>query len=208
MSGRRVDLDSRPELSLGTVDFSVPKEYYASQPSSMPSLLSPAFNSPAALSSNTLGATASTSSPTSEGLREPAPMSYIFAIDVSWNAVKSGLVREITQGIKQALYGSEGDEALFGLPEGSKVGIVTFDRTIHYYNLSVSEQSHRRVTISTDIFGSARVESGTDDGSCRPGRCLCPPPPRPSRLSRGITVCSNCVYILSILRLTLSCSDT
>jgi protein transport protein SEC24 len=93
-----------------------------------------------------------TSSSDDENIRRPVPIARVFAIDVSWSAVKGGVVREVCQGIKEALYGKGKEQALdsngedeggeqeedaWRVPEG-RVGIVTFDRAVQFYNLSVS----------------------------------------------------------------------
>ena len=84
--------------------------------------------------------------------RRPGSIARVFMVDVSWSAVKGGIVREVCQGIKEAIYGKSKDEALgrlngeeevegeeeWKIPEG-RIGIVTFDRAVHYYNLSVSQ---------------------------------------------------------------------
>ncbi|KAJ2909357.1 COPII coat Sec23p-Sfb3p heterodimer component, partial [Coemansia aciculifera] len=64
--------------------------------------------------------------------RQPAPASFVFAIDVSWNAVQSGMVTYAAAAIKEALYSGP------GLPSGVRVGIVTYDRSVHFYSLSPS----------------------------------------------------------------------
>lgn len=63
---------------------------------------------------------------------EPKPLHYLFAIDVSRNAVQSGMLTIFCQTIKQLL---END----GFPEGMKVGIVTFDSSVQFYNLQVNK---------------------------------------------------------------------
>lgn len=93
--GRRVDMDNRPELKFGTVDFVVPKEYWAKE-------------------------------------HEPKPLHWIIAVDVSHESVKRGIPAVAADAIRSALYGETA-----GLPAGAKVAIVTFDRTIHFYNLKV-----------------------------------------------------------------------
>lgn len=87
-----------------------------------------------------------------ENTRRPVPIARVFAIDVSWSAIKGGVVREVCQGIKKALYGKEKEQAdeqngedgenqdeAWRVPEG-RIGIVTFDRAVHFYNLSVSQR--------------------------------------------------------------------
>lgn len=105
-SGARVDRMQRPELLMGTVEFLVPKEYWA---------------------------------------KEPVGLRWLFLIDVSQEAVKRGFLEGVCEGIMRALYGSEGgtpqendgETTSRRIPEGSKVGIITFDKEVHFYNLSV-----------------------------------------------------------------------
>ncbi|KAM3076273.1 COPII coat Sec23p-Sfb3p heterodimer component [Clarireedia jacksonii] len=99
--GARVDRDQRPELTRGTVEFLVPKEYWSKQP---------------------------------VGLR------WLFLIDVGQEAFNKGFLEAFCEGILAALYG--GDDATEEdkspkrrIPEGSKVGFVTYDKDIHFYNV-------------------------------------------------------------------------
>ena len=88
-------MDNRPELKFGTVDFLVPREYWAKD-------------------------------------HEPKPIHWVIAIDVSSEAVKKGIPGVAADSIRSALYGEKG-----GLPKGVKLSIITFDRTVHFYNLRV-----------------------------------------------------------------------
>lgn len=102
-SGVRIDRLQRPELMLGTVEFTVPKEYW---------------------------------------VKEPVGLQQLFLIDVSQESVNRGFLKGVCDGIIEALYGNEQevDETETEprrLGEGQKIGIVTFDREIHFYNLSV-----------------------------------------------------------------------
>ena len=48
-------------------------------------------------------------------------------------------------GIQAALYSGETDEdgeSKRRIPEGAKVGFVTYDQDIHFYNINVSSPSH------------------------------------------------------------------
>ncbi|KAG0377736.1 COPII coat Sec23p-Sfb3p heterodimer component [Mortierella sp. AD032] len=109
MSGRRLDIDQRPELRNGTIEFAVPKEYW---------------NKP------------------------PAAAAYVFAIDVSWSAVQSGMLANCVQGIKEALWDANG---ISKLVPGAQVGILTYDKTVHFYNLSSSlEQAQMMVVPDVD----------------------------------------------------------
>ena len=103
-SGVRVDRMQRPELTLGTVDFMVPKEYWS---------------------------------------KEPVGIRWLFLIDVSAEAANRGFLDGFCEGIMNALYGGEKDQSQNDgqtrrLPEGAKVGIITFDKEMHFYNLSSS----------------------------------------------------------------------
>ncbi|KAK9718103.1 COPII coat Sec23p-Sfb3p heterodimer component [Basidiobolus ranarum] len=91
MNGRRLDIDVRPELKYGTVEFVATKEYCN---------------------------------------RPPVPASFIFAIDVSWNAIQSGMINSAAQAIRDTFYSGK------GISNGVRVGIITYDRSVHFYNLS------------------------------------------------------------------------
>jgi protein transport protein SEC24 len=124
MAGVRVDRDQRPELTRGTVEFVVPKEYWAKK------------GSAEAIGDGKGG----------------APMRWLFLIDVTETAVNRGTLEAVVGGIKEALYGASayenilpGEEEQDGregmkrrLPAGCKVGICTLDKEVHFYNLSVS----------------------------------------------------------------------
>jgi protein transport protein SEC24 len=73
--------------------------------------------------------------------RPPKPASYIFAIDVSWNAIQSGVLSITVATIKDFLYSGQSS-----LPEGARVAIMTYDKAIHFYNLNPSlEQAQMMV---------------------------------------------------------------
>lgn len=102
-SGARVDRMQRPELMMGTVEFTVPKEYWN---------------------------------------KEPVGLQTLFLIDVSRESVHRGFLKGVCEGIKEALYGdgkepTDGAESSRQLPPGAKVGIVTYDKEVHFYNLTV-----------------------------------------------------------------------
>lgn len=111
-SGVRVDRLQRPELTLGTCEFLVPKEYWS---------------------------------------KEPVGMRFLFLLDVSAEACTRGFLHGICDGILAALYGDDVDSDLptgeetansddaaksSKLPAGAKVGFMTFDREVHFYNVT------------------------------------------------------------------------
>ncbi|KAJ5130619.1 Sec23/Sec24 beta-sandwich [Penicillium bovifimosum] len=117
-SGARVDRMQRPELLMGTVEFTVPKEYWN---------------------------------------KEPVGLQTLFLIDVSRESVHRGFLKGVCQGIRDALYGDgtessegEGDESSRKLPPGAKVGIVTYDKEVHFYNLTAS-LGQAQMMVMTDL---------------------------------------------------------
>ncbi|KAM0661167.1 hypothetical protein ACHAPH_003098 [Verticillium nonalfalfae] len=102
--GVRVDRDQRPELTRGTVEFVVPKEYWT---------------------------------------KEPVGLRWLFLIDVTQESYNRGFVESFCEGILAALYGGdgtdepdEGGETKRSIPVGAKVGFVSYDKDIHFYNVS------------------------------------------------------------------------
>lgn len=124
-SGVRVDRLQRPELTLGTCEFLVPKEYWS---------------------------------------KEPVGMRYLFLIDVSAEACNRGFVQGVCDGILAALYGDgidtedddDEEEEPNGnsetkpskVPAGAKVGFTTFDREVHFYNVSASVSAPQQLVMS------------------------------------------------------------
>ncbi len=109
--GQRVDRDQRPELTRGTVEFMVPKEYWA---------------------------------------KDPVGLRILFVIDVGQEAVNRAFLEGFCEGILAALYereesetnGADGedDSKTRSIPEGARIGIMTFDKQVHFYNLLVSKE--------------------------------------------------------------------
>ncbi|KAI8627108.1 Sec23/Sec24 trunk domain-containing protein [Xylariaceae sp. FL1651] len=100
--GVRVDRDQRPELTRGTVEFTVPKEYWT---------------------------------------KEPTGLNWLFVIDVTQEAFNKGFLEAFCEGILSALYAPDGGENTEEsgepkrqIPPGAKVGFVTYDKDVHFYN--------------------------------------------------------------------------
>ncbi|XP_042514505.1 protein transport protein Sec24-like At3g07100 [Macadamia integrifolia] len=107
-NGRRIDLDQRPELSGGSVEFVAPTEYM---------------------------------------VRPPMPPLYFFLIDVSVSAGRSGMLEVVAKTIKSCL------DELPGFPR-TQIGFLTFDSTIHFYNMKSSLMQPQMMVVSDleDIF--------------------------------------------------------
>ncbi|KAK9729542.1 COPII coat Sec23p-Sfb3p heterodimer component [Basidiobolus ranarum] len=106
MNGRRLDIETRPELRFGSVEFVATKDYCN---------------------------------------RPPVPASFIFAIDVSWNSIQSGMLHSCIQAVREAIYSDKGIEP------GIRVGIMTYDRSVHFYNLS-SNLEQAQMMVVPDVF--------------------------------------------------------
>ena len=75
--------------------------------------------------------------------KEPVGLRWLFLIDVGQESFNKGFLEAFCEGIMAALYGndrSEGGEQR-RIPEGAKVGFVTFDKDIHFYNMNVGSPS-------------------------------------------------------------------
>lgn len=76
-------------------------------------------------------------------VRPPQEPSYFFVIDVSATAVRSGMVHSTAKAIKESLDDLPGQGR-------TKVGFITFDNAVHYYNLS-SELSAPQMMVVADL---------------------------------------------------------
>lgn len=115
----RLDHLQRPELNKGTIDFLVSNDYWAIEPP-------PNLNSSYAY----VG-------PSSERTthRPPQPMNYIFAFDISVDAVRSGFIRSSCEALRATIYQETEDGIVCQLPTGSKIAIISYDCVINVYNL-------------------------------------------------------------------------
>ncbi|CEF70722.1 Sec24CD ortholog [Strongyloides ratti] len=77
--------------------------------------------------------------------KEPA---FIFMLDVSYNAIKSGLVRTFCSNLKNFL--SMLPKESYQEKSTLRVGLVTYDHTLHFYNLS-SKAKKTEMTIVSDL---------------------------------------------------------
>ena len=89
--------------------------------------------------------------------RQPVPQRWLFMIDVSMEAVSKGFLHAVCNAIRDALYGEADNAALNGdggsvskLPAGTCVGIATFDKEVHFYNLSPG-LSEAQMVVMPDI---------------------------------------------------------
>lgn len=75
--------------------------------------------------------------------KEPVGMRWLFLIDVTQESYNKGFVEAFCDGILAALYGGEDQEMDENgepkrtIPEGAKVGFLSYDKDIHFYNISV-----------------------------------------------------------------------
>ncbi|EXV06699.1 SEC23/Sec24 family protein [Metarhizium robertsii] len=73
--------------------------------------------------------------------REPVGLRWLFLIDVTQESFNKGFLETFCDGILAALYGGENQEKDENgepkrrVPEGAKVGFVTYDKDIHFYNM-------------------------------------------------------------------------
>lgn len=76
--------------------------------------------------------------------KPPVGIRWLFLIDVTQEAVNKGFLQAFCKGILSALYdvnsddNDESEEEHRAIPKGAKVGFVTFDKDIHFYNVNVS----------------------------------------------------------------------
>ena len=74
-------------------------------------------------------------------VRPPQPPVYVFVLDVSQEAVRSGMVKAAVETIKQTL------DELPGAPR-TQVGFITYDIAVHFYNLKASLSQPQMLVVS------------------------------------------------------------
>ncbi|CAE7128456.1 unnamed protein product [Rhizoctonia solani] len=126
-SGQRVDHASRPELNHGTIDFIVPKEYWAQPPP--PRLLSSNKDPIDSPSKATFLPNLQQPPPPS---RKPVPLHVLFGIDVSAESITSGLTRSICAVLRQSIFSGDPDSS------SKNIGIIAYDaKAVYFFDLSV-----------------------------------------------------------------------
>eukprot|EP01027_Heterolobosea_sp_BB2_P004714 GEZU01007253.1.p1 GENE.GEZU01007253.1~~GEZU01007253.1.p1 ORF type:complete len:1060 (-),score=283.26 GEZU01007253.1:92-3271(-) len=76
-------------------------------------------------------------------VRPPQPPAYLFVIDVSYNAVNTGMMKVVAETIRSTLDELPGDDR-------TQIGFITFDSTVHYYNLK-STLSQPQMLVVSDL---------------------------------------------------------
>ncbi len=104
--GHRYDKNDRPELSKGTVEYLVPKQY---------------------------------------SIRPLQENIYLILIDVSLESLQSGLFQSIISNIKFYI---ENEEIFNRNHENTKIGIVTYDSQVHFYNVNNRGEDIPVITMS------------------------------------------------------------
>ncbi|KAK5115701.1 hypothetical protein LTR62_000790 [Meristemomyces frigidus] len=149
--GVRVDRAERPELQLGTCEFLVPKEYWS---------------------------------------KEPVPMRYLFLLDVSAESYNRGFLQGACDGLLAAIFGDDAEEQekeetndedgeddatkttppASKVPANARVGFMTFDREIHFYDVSASVLAPQQLVVN-DLEDPFAAISGerlfVDAATCR-----------------------------------------
>ncbi|XP_068569532.1 protein transport protein Sec24D [Cebidichthys violaceus] len=78
--------------------------------------------------------------------KPPNPPAYIFMIDVSYNNIKSGLVKLICDELKTLLENLPSEEGMEG--SAIKVGFVTYNKVLHFYNVKSALAQPQMMVVS------------------------------------------------------------
>uniref|UniRef100_A0A672KTV6 SEC24 homolog C, COPII coat complex component n=1 Tax=Sinocyclocheilus grahami TaxID=75366 RepID=A0A672KTV6_SINGR len=114
-TGKRVDCYDRPELSMGSYEFTATVDYCKNN-------------------------------------KIPQPPAFIFLIDVSYNAVKNGMVGIICQELKTLLDYLPRENP--DMESNIRVGFVTYNKVLHFYNVKASLAQPQMMVVSdvADMF--------------------------------------------------------
>ena len=87
-----------------------------------------------------------------ENQKFPNSPAIVFCIDVTTNAIKSGMVQTACTKIKQMLKNLPKDPK--AQTSNMKVGIICYTRVLHFFNLSKNQQTAKQMTVTDvgDIF--------------------------------------------------------
>ncbi|KAG0368603.1 COPII subunit [Gamsiella multidivaricata] len=80
--------------------------------------------------------------PTEYMVRPPQPLVYLFVIDVSYAAIQCGMVATAATTILESLDRIPNDEGR------TKIGIITVDSSIHFYNLNTASGEPQMLVVS------------------------------------------------------------
>ena len=92
--------------------------------------------------------------PTEYMVRPPQPAVYIFLIDVSHNAIQSGMVATATRTILENL------DRIPNEDNRTKVAFIAFDTSLHFFSLPV-----RTSSVRTAGLADMALKAGTTDSS-------------------------------------------
>ncbi|KAI3365115.1 hypothetical protein L3Q82_010226, partial [Scortum barcoo] len=157
-TGKRVDCYDRPELSLGSYEFLATVDYCKASPgikkdSSLQktNLLLPNYRLFSEISYSFVPGNFDKRC-TKLNNKLPQPPAFIFLIDVSYNAVKSGMVNIVCQELKTLLdyLPRENPE----IDSVVRVGFVTYNKVLHFYNVKSSLAQPQMLVVSdvSDMF--------------------------------------------------------
>merc|ERR1719340_93117 len=116
-TGQRIDKFERPELCLGTYEFTATKDYCRDS-------------------------------------KVPKPPGILFAIDVSYPMMKEGIIQLICQNMKDLLKNLPVDTAGGETETKMKVGFMTYDSKINFYNCNAALAQPQQMTVGDvdDMF--------------------------------------------------------
>ena len=115
-SGRRRDALDRVEFSCGSVEYLLPPKSLprSSSTDSFPD----GHLSPLSLNRHVI---------------EPLTVSFVFVVDVSHHAIHNGTVQAALTAISAAI------DDITAETDFARIGIVTYDSTIHFYDIQVAD---------------------------------------------------------------------